>query len=111
MFQDVNLGGGWRHPFFEHLATNEGVDEGALAGVELADDHQHEELVELTNGRGECRPVFGAGAELRQRIAELSQQVAAAIQLALQIGRQDTSHVQELRTFLSLMKSRPRTAS
>jgi hypothetical protein len=87
VLQDVNLRSGRRDPFFEHLVSEESVDECALSGVELANHDQHEELVELADGRGEGRLVVRARVEARQRIAEPSQQVAATVQLALQIGR------------------------
>ena len=47
VLQDVDLRRRRRHAFLGDLAADERVDEGALAGVELADDHQEEELVEL----------------------------------------------------------------
>ncbi len=45
----VNLRGGRRHAFFENARPEQGVDERALAGVELTDDDEEKELVELAD--------------------------------------------------------------
>ena len=50
---EVNLRGRRRHAFVEDRAAEQRVDERALAGVELADDDEEEELVELADGFGE----------------------------------------------------------
>jgi hypothetical protein len=61
------------------------VDERALAGVELADHHEQKELVELTDRRGQRRLILGAGAEARQRVTQLREQLPAVVQLRLQL--------------------------
>jgi len=49
------------HPFGKHRLAEESVDERALAGVELTDDHQQKELVELAHGIGKGPQVFRTG--------------------------------------------------
>ena len=82
VLQEVNLRGRRRHAFLQDGLSGQGVDEGALAGVEFADDHEQEEFVELADGRGERRLVLLARAEARQRIAQLGEQLAPTVQLA-----------------------------
>ena len=61
--------GGRGHAFLEHALAEQRVDERALAGVELADDNEHEELVELTDRGHERLEVRGSGRESDQQVA------------------------------------------
>ena len=56
-----------RDAFLEHARAEEGIDEGALPGVELADDDEQEELVELPRGVGEGLRVGRCGRDRRER--------------------------------------------
>src|SRR4029077_1041396 len=67
-------GGG--DPLFEDLAPQQGVDEGALAGVELAGDDEQEQLVELLGRPREGRPGLGRGVDPRQRLPQVAEQPA-----------------------------------
>jgi hypothetical protein len=49
VFEDVNPRGGRRHPFLQRRLADQRVDKGALAGVELADNYEEEQLVELAD--------------------------------------------------------------
>ena len=53
------LRGRGRDPFLQHRLADEGVDERALAGIELADDDEEKELVELADRRASARLVGG----------------------------------------------------
>ena len=66
VLQDVDLRRRRGHAFFDDPAADERVDEGALAGVELADDHEQEELVELLDRPLERGLLIGRGVELRE---------------------------------------------
>ena len=92
MLQDVDLRRGRRDTFLQHLLPGEGVDERALAGVEFADHDEQEEFIELANRRGERRLIGIGRTETRQRIAQLGEKFAAAVQLPLQIGSEDAEH-------------------
>ena len=61
--KDVDLGRRGGDPFLEDAAASQRVDERALAGVELADDHEEKELVELRDRLLECALVLGSGVE------------------------------------------------
>jgi hypothetical protein len=50
VLQDMNAGGRRRNTFTQDGLAGDGVDEGALAGVEFAHHDEEEQLVELTNG-------------------------------------------------------------
>ena len=62
-------------------AAEQRVDERALAGVELADDDQEEELVELADRFCECGRVPGRCRHGRQRDLQVDQQAARRRQL------------------------------
>jgi len=70
----VDAGGGRGDPLLQEPAAQEGVDEGALAGVELAGDDEQEELVELARRALEGRLVLGRGVEAGERPAQLGEQ-------------------------------------
>ncbi len=76
VLDEVDAGGGRGDPLFEDLAAEQGVDEGALAGVELAGDDEEEELVELPGGPLEGLLVLGRGVEPRQCLPESCHQPA-----------------------------------
>ena len=78
---EMKLRGRRGDPFVEHGAAEERVDERALAGVELADDDEEEELVELADGFGEGRRVRGCGRHGRQLDLQVDQQAACGRQL------------------------------
>ena len=59
-----------RDAFLHQRLADERVDERALAGVELADDDQQEQLVELRDGLVERFLLVGAGVDPRQRGAQ-----------------------------------------
>ena len=90
VLDDVDAGGGGGDPLFEHPASQEGVDEGALAGVELAGDDQEEQLVELQGGPLEGLLVLGRGVEPRQGLLEVGQQPAVLRQQLVLIFVEDT---------------------
>ena len=56
VLEQVNLRGGGRDAFAKDGLAGKGVDERALAGVELADHDEQEELVELPDGRRPAPP-------------------------------------------------------
>ena len=62
--QQVDDRGRRRHALRHHLRPDEGVDEGGLAGVELADDHQQEERDQVLR-----RPFDGTLVLLGRRVA------------------------------------------
>jgi hypothetical protein len=76
VLDDVDVGGGGGDPLLEDLAPQEGVDEGALAGVELAGDHEEEELVELERRTLESLLVVGRGVEPGQGLLQIGDQPA-----------------------------------
>ena len=65
-----DLRGRRRDPLLHPPLAGERVDERALAGVELADDDEQEQLVELFDGALERRHVVVAGAEADQAGAQ-----------------------------------------
>ena len=77
VLQHVDLRRGRRDPFGDHLAAEQRVDEGALAGVELADDDQEEELVELLDRAVERLLVLRRRVEPGQRRPQAGQDAAA----------------------------------
>ena len=76
--------------------ADEGVDEGAFAGVELADDHQEEQGVELLYRRGQRGLVVGGGAEPGQRVAQGREQVACVCKLSFGTGVENAQHFMRL---------------
>ena len=103
VLQHVNPRGGRRDAFVKDGLAGKRVDERALAGVELADHDEQEELVELPDRRGQRRLVLRAGAESRQRVAELAKQLPSIVQLSLELGGEYTLHQLSLR-----QETRPR---
>src|SRR6185436_1333646 len=71
--EQVDGGGGRRDAFFEHGAAEQSVDERALAGVELADDDEQEQLVELADRLGERGAVVGLGLDAPERHLQLAE--------------------------------------
>ena len=65
-----------RGAFVEHLAADERVDEAALAGIELADDDDEEELVEAPDRLGQGILIGGPAVEPRERALETSETLA-----------------------------------
>jgi len=59
VLQHVDLRRRRRHPFLGDAGADQSVDEGALAGIEFADDDQEEELVELLDGTVQSRLMLG----------------------------------------------------
>ena len=56
-----------RDALFEDARADEGIDEGALAGVELADDHEEKQPIELRDRPLERRAVVGGDVEAGER--------------------------------------------
>jgi hypothetical protein len=88
----LNLSGGRRNPFLEDGLAHQCVDEGALAGVELADDDHEEELVELADRCGERGLIIRGGAKLGERVAQRREQVARLSQLSFGVIVEHTEH-------------------
>ena len=65
-FQDIHLGGSRGDAFFEQPLAQNGVDKGALPGIELADHHQQKQLIQLLNGATERGLVFFRRAQFSQ---------------------------------------------
>ena len=65
--QHVHLRGGGRDALLQHARAEQGVDERALARVELADDDDEKELVELFDRSRERRNAVGWGVEPAER--------------------------------------------
>ena len=76
MLEDVDVGGGGGDPLLQDLAPQEGIDEGAFAGVELAGHHEQEELVELEGRPLEGGLVLGRGVEAREGLLQIGHQPA-----------------------------------
>ena len=60
-------------PLEQQPLAEQGVDEGALAGVEFADDDQQEEVVELRDRRGERAPVSVGGRKACEFAGEIGE--------------------------------------
>ena len=71
--QHVHLRGRRRHAFLQHARAEQGVDERALARVELADDDDEEELVELLDRPRERGDAVGRCVEPAERVAQRRQ--------------------------------------
>ena len=93
MDQQMDLSRGWRDPLFKDRIPKQRVDEGALAGIELAHHHEQEKLVELPHGRSERRLVRRGRAEFGQRIPDRGQQFACLCQLTVERRFKNTKHV------------------
>ncbi len=74
--EQADAGGGGRDPFLEHLLPQQGVDEGALAGVELPHHDQEEGLLELRDGVGQGLALLLGGSETHEPVAQLGQEPA-----------------------------------
>ena len=68
--------GGRCHPFLENALTEQRVHERALAGVELTDDDDHEELVQLPNRCAERREIRSGRGKRDQDVAKVGEQLA-----------------------------------
>ncbi len=73
MHQEVDALGGGGGAFLEDRFTQQGIEHGALAGVELAGHHQQEELVELDQGGLDPLLVLRRAAEAGQGHLEVRQ--------------------------------------
>ena len=90
MLQQMDLSGCGRHAFLEHALADERVDEGALAGVELADHDEQKELVKLMDRRGQGGLILGGCRQAGQRVAYLCQELTRLGELFLERGGQDS---------------------
>ena len=88
VLQHVDLRGGRRDPFLDDLAAEQRVDERALAGVELADDDEQEQLVELLDRAVERLLVLGRGVEPGQRRPQPRQDAPLLLE-QLVLGRRE----------------------
>ncbi len=73
-------------PSVEEFATEQGVDQRRLAGVELADDDEQEELVELTQALGEGPALVGGDIVAFEGRRNLGEQLALVAQEILLFG-------------------------
>ena len=89
VLQHVDLRRRRRHALFDDPAADQRVDEGALAGVELADDHQQEQLVELLDRLLERGLMFGRGVEPRERDAEAGEDPPLLLEQLVLVGREE----------------------
>ena len=76
-------------PSLSSFLPQQGVDEGALARVELAHHHQQEQLIELLDGLRQGGVVVLGGAEAHQHGAQVVQQAALGVQQAFLFGVED----------------------
>ena len=70
------LAGGGHDAFGQVVAAEQGVDDGALAGVELADDDDEEELLQLGEGVADEGEVGVGRVETREGDLQVGQQAA-----------------------------------
>jgi hypothetical protein len=91
--EQMDLGSGGCHPLDKGAAAQQGVDECRLTGVELAHDHEQEQLVQLHHGAFQGGQIFLPGFEACQRLKEPRQQVAfGQKELFLFIGQEASQH-------------------
>ena len=76
VLEQADAGGGGGDPFLEHAQPEERVDERALARVELAHDHEQEQLVELAERALEGVLVFRLHVEPGEHRAQVRQRLA-----------------------------------
>ena len=88
VLQHVDLRGGRRDPFGDHLAAEQRVDEGALAGVELADDDEKEQLVELLDRAVERLLMLRCSVEPGQRRPQPREETPLVLE-QLVLGRRE----------------------
>ena len=79
----VDLRGRRRDALGQHLPSEEGVDEGALAGIELADHHEQEELIELVDRVRERPTVVVGGLRALECGRHLGEELALGSQKLL----------------------------
>ena len=84
---EVNLRRRRGDALVEDLAAEQRVDERALAGVELADDDEEEQLVELPDRLGERRGVRGRRRHRRELDLQVAEQPARGRQLLVGLAR------------------------
>lgn len=85
--QQLNLAGGGQHAFGQQAFAQHGVEKGGLAGVELADDHEQEKLIQLVERLLEQSQIFFGRVEADQQQAQVFEQAAlVAQQLVLFAG-------------------------
>ena len=94
--------GGGRHAFFEHIATEQRIDQGALAGIEFADDHEEEQRVEPGHALCERRLIAFERPGVFQHGLEIGEQrtfiVEEGLGLVGEEARMGVSHVLSLCT-------------
>ena len=96
VLQQVHLRRGRRDAFLQHAAAEQRIDERALAGVELADDDDQEQLVELLHRSAEGVEVVGRRLEAHQHVAQLRQRRPfVGGQLAIAGAKQRRGHGRE----------------
>ena len=74
--QHVHARGGRRGALLQHPLADQRVDEGALAGIELADHDQQEQLVEAADRLGQRVLIGGLGPGARQRALQAAEALA-----------------------------------
>ena len=76
-------------PSGDHPAAEQRVDERALAGVELADDDEQEQLVELLDRAVERLLMFGGGVEPAQGDTQPREDAALLLEELILRGGED----------------------
>ena len=89
VLKDVDLRRRRRHAFLRDRAADEGIDERALAGVELADDDEKKQLVELADRFREGGLVIGRGVELHERQLEPGENLPLFLEQFVLCGVED----------------------
>jgi hypothetical protein len=76
VLEQADPGGGGGHALLQHALAEQGVDERALARVELADHHEEEQLVELAERAQEGVLVVSLHVEPGQHRSQVGQELA-----------------------------------
>ena len=87
VLEHLNLSGRRRDAFLQNRLAHQCVDERALAGVEFADDHDEEQLVELPDRRCRARP----GRPLPRRTASACRAASRAALALRQLSFETSS--------------------
>jgi len=88
-----DAGGGGGDAFGQHLFAQHGVDQGAFAGVEFANDHDQKEFVELIDRLPQILQGVITEVEGPQRIQNLVQALLFVLQeKQLVIGQESLAH-------------------
>src|SRR6185503_481084 len=80
VLQHVDLGGRRRHPLGDDPAAEQRVDERALAGIELPDHDEQEQLVELLDRPIERLLMFGSRVEAAEGDAQPREDAALLLE-------------------------------